>query len=194
LSGKARSVFLRVQHGAVAVAGISVLPGYSPSSDPEAFGSIEEGGATPGGLVRRKWQVKTGFVENITKTGICQVSVEDYIPDIEVMSKNRTFTNPWKNLLLCLFNHRLAANEPSEGKYPEASAGHALCHLFELMFCNSTTRILWKHMETVCLSTLHTGFTPNPSKLNENVNHMMCIYIYIYCRYNHYVTCVYIYM
>lgn len=34
-------------------------------------------------------------------------------------------------------------------------------------------------METVCLSTLHTGFTPNPSTLDENVNHMMCIYIYI---------------
>ena len=34
-------------------------------------------------------------------------------------------------------------------------------------------------METVCLSTLHTGFTPNPSKLNENVNHDVHIYIYI---------------
>lgn len=69
-----------VQHGAVAVAGISVLPGYSPSSDPEAFGSIEEGGATmPGGLGQNWWQVKTGFVENITKTGFEQVSVEDYI-------------------------------------------------------------------------------------------------------------------
>ena len=34
-------------------------------------------------------------------------------------------------------------------------------------------------METVCLSTLHTSFTPNPSKLNENVNHDVHIYIYI---------------
>ena len=109
------------------------------------------------------------------------------------MWKIRTFTNPWKNLLLCLFNHRLVANEPSEGKYPEASAGHALCHLFEYTLCFAIQR---QEFYGNCLPQ-HTAhrFHPESFKIEWKCQ-SWCAYIYIYCRYNHYVTyvCIYIYV
>ena len=139
----------------------------------------------PGGLVRRKWQVKTGFVENVTKTGINRYLLKIMSPILRWCKKIGHLPTPGR---ICCFAYsttgwwRMSRRKISWSIRRPCIVPSLWIYVLQFNDKNS--------METYgkCLSQ-HTAhrFHPESFKIEWKCQ-SWCAYIYIYCRYNHYVT------